>query len=375
MTFYTRKMIAAVLAPAVLAIGGPAAADSIDPTSYMDTLAVGESVTIRKTVTVDDAPAVDSPLDVFFSIDTSGSMGTAIAGAKAASTSILSGLGGVGDLAVGVGVYAESATGDPPPGAFINLDLSTDTGAGGAVDTAIGAVTVGDPDFGGDFPERGQDAIKAIAEGASWRTGSKRFIVSLGDASWKNDLVSDADAIAALAAEDITLIGLRFSDLSSDAAFEPGTDDDTFTESVLDLGGTALPTGTDPADITAAIIAAITSSFDTYSTVAVDDLGNGLPEIEVSSVCVSAAGGACVGAVATGMYDRSTTNVFEFDVTFTRVASGDTTFDTYGLVDGVIAATEVDTFKDGSVIPLPATAWMLLAGIGGLGALRRRKKS
>lgn len=369
------RLFLSTLAIAV-GFGGAAMADSISPLTFSADLAVGESVTIEKTVVVDDSPPTDASLDVHFLFDTSLSMGGAIDAAKNDASAILSGLSGFGDLAVGVGAFSENASisssfPTDPPGNVINSDLTTDLTA---AQSSINAITLGDPDGGGDFPERGQDAVALAAENVSWRPGSSRFIVALGDASWKNDLTSDADAIAALAAEDITLIGLRFSNFVG-SIFDTGTDDTTFTESVEDLGGTAFATGTATGDIVASILAGVSASFEDYSTVTVDDLGGGLPEIDVMTTCLTADIGTCIGAEAVGDYDRSEERTFTFEVTFTRIAEGDVTFETYALVDGGIVAREVDTFGgDVAPIPLPAAGWMLLAGIGGLGALRRRQK-
>lgn len=348
-----------------------AMADSISPTSYTDTLAVGESVTISKTVVVEATGPTGALIDVHFLIDTSGSMGVAIAGAKAAAADILTGLGGFGSLASGVGVFSEGAyLPGTPPGSVINSYLTT---TAATTIAAINAVTLGVPDGGGDFPERGQDAVQLAVDNLSWRPGSTRFVVALGDASWKNDITTDAAAIAALDAADAELIGLRFSDYSSDSSFYPATDDSTFTESVEDLGGTVYATGTDPAAIVAAILAGVDASFESYSEVTVGDLGNGLPEISVFTECTSADIGACVGADAVGVYDRSVDRTFEYDVTFTRLAAGDTTFDTYALVDGSIVDTEVDTFTGGAPVPEPSTVLLFGAGLLGLGVLRRRR--
>jgi hypothetical protein len=69
-------------------------------------LAVGESVTIRKTVTVDESGPTDALIDAHFLIDTSGSMGSQVAVAKAAATALFNSLNDdFGDVSAGVGVF------------------------------------------------------------------------------------------------------------------------------------------------------------------------------------------------------------------------------------------------------------------------------
>lgn len=390
---FSKKLACSAFGAVLACTGGAAFADTIDPSSFEATLADGESVTIQKTVVIDDSPPTDALLDVMFLFDTSGSMGAAIDGAKAAAGDILTGLSGFGDLAGGAGAYSENAglIGDPcvfiggsgsgcdvagdtiqAPGAAINVDLTTNSTD---IGNAINAITLNDPDWGDDYPERGNDAIKLVADNTTWRDGSNRFIIVLGDAAFKNDLVTDAAAAQSLLDNDVTLIGLRFSNLSRS---DPDSDDLTFAESVTDLGGISYATGTDPGDIVAAILAAISASFETYTTVSVDDFGAGLPEITVSVVCTSAdAGldgtGACVGADAVGSYDRSAERTFTFDVTFTRTGPGDASFVTCATVDGACVAREFDRFRDGpSEVPLPAGVWLLIGGLGGLAAMKRR---
>lgn len=374
----TKFLTSGIVGLAMACSTGVAFADSINPTSFAYDLAVGESVTIVKTVTITEAPT-SALIDVMFLIDTTGSMGGAIAGAKLAAADILAGLSGFGDLASGVGVFGGGipSLSTAVPGSPINSDLTTSTATTAA---AIAAVTLGTPDNGGDFPERGQDAVKIQADSASWRPGSKRFIIALGDSSWNNDTVTDAAAIAALLGgagpgDDIELIGLRFSSYSG---ADSNSDDINFVESVEDLGGTVYATGTDPADITAAILAGIVGSFEEYTTVSVGDLGLSGPEIDVSVVCTGADTGSCSGDAATGTYDRGVERTFTFDVTFTRDAAGDSAFDLFALVDGSSVATEADRFADGggtgpSPVPLPAAGWLMMIGFGGLAAMRKRK--
>jgi hypothetical protein len=334
-------------------------ADTISPTSFSASLGVGESVTIRKTVVIEAAGPSAATIDAHFLIDTSGSMGSVIANAKTAASGILNALAAFGDLSSSVGVYSERA-------------LVTDAIRSGLTTTdattiaAINAVTLGDPDFGGDYPESGDTAVYLATENLAWRSGSNRFMFVLSDASMKG--TDEATVIASLVAKDVTVIGLQFG--SNCFSGEPG--ECSLTQSIAAIGGTTFAGGTSPSDLVDAVTAGITSGFANYRKVTVDDLGGGLPEIDVSTVCVSADIGACVGSDAIGTYDRSIDRTFEYDVTFTRLAAGDKTFDTYALVDGGIVARERDIFGGGTV---PAPGTLALAGLAlvGLSMARRRR--
>lgn len=342
---------------------GLAVADSIDPESYADTLDEGESVTIRKTVTIDEG-TTSSLIDVIFLIDTSGSMGGEIAAAKTAASDILSGLAGFGNVATGTGYYSDpgydglyrSLTTDPTTGQQNINDIDLLLGGGG-----------------GDFPEKGFAATEEAAEGAAWRPGSNRFIIALGDANFKESDGSTVDTtLAALGENNVTFIGLDFGSMATSIGF--GIDPTVLADATD--GGIA-PASTDPTTIVDAIIESITAAFAEYSEVTVDDLGNGLPGIDVSTVCVSADTGTCSGATATGEFDRSSARTFEFDVTFTALAEGTYSFDTYALVDGGIVATEADRFTvgEGVDVPEPTTALLIGSGLLGIGLSRRRRRA
>jgi hypothetical protein len=114
----------------------------------------------------------------------------------------------------------------------------------------------------------------------------------------------------------------------------------------------------------------LTPSFGEYSQVTVDDLGGGLPGIDVMTSCVSADIGSCSGATANGVFDRFDDRTFEFDVTFTALQGGVHIFDTYALVDGDIVALENDSI---TVVPVPPALWLFGSGLLGLVGMARRK--
>ena len=343
----------------LLSIAAPARADTISPDTFSTTLGLGESTTIRKTVVVEQTTST-AVLDVMFVFDVTGSMRAEAAAARNTANSVLSSLSGFGDLQSGSGWYRD------PTHDGVHVDLNSgNTGVSSGINDMGTTISISG---GGDFAEVGYAAIRDAANDASWRTGSNRVMVVFGDASFKNGpgVLDNATATsAALAANGIDLIGVSFSS--------------AFSSSITGLGGTVFSGGASGANIAQAIIDGVTSTFQNYTEVTVDDLGGGLPGVGVSVACVSAAaGGACSGDTAVGTWDRSTDRTFEFDVTFTGLAPGVHEFPTHALVDGAIVATEKDSITvrrgGGTAVPGPAALVLIGSGLLGLGVFGRRRR-
>lgn len=359
------KLYKKLMATALLAIAPAAFADTINPESYSATLEVGESVTITKTVTIEETVSTGT-IDVVFLIDTSGSMGAEIAAAKAAATDILNGLAAYGDLGVATGYYSEPGSN----GAYSALTTNTATAL-----ADINAINLGMGGGGGDFPEEGIHATYEAASDTAWREGSNRFIIALGDANFKeSDGSTLAMAQSALADSGATFIGIDFGAMTS--TWGGGIDPQVLADA---SGGSITDASAGADSITTAILSSVDSAFATYTSVSVDDFGAGMPGIDVSVTCLTAAaGGSCSGSEATGSWTRETENTFTFDVTFTALAEGTYAFPTHALVDGGIVASEADRFvvgAGGGSTPVPAPGTLLLMGLGlvtlRLRALRR----
>jgi hypothetical protein len=343
-----RINIAGTLALAGAMLGAtPALADSISPASYSAALDVGESVTIKKTVTVSAGRPTTARADIFFLTDTTGSMGGTINTVKSNFGAIAAGLGG--DIAFGVGQFKD--VGDV---FAYNLDQDITT----SIATAQAAIDTWSASGGGDFPEQALYALSEVANTTSWRAGAKKIVLLAGDAPAKTDLKSQADVVSDLVAAGVTVESIDVGGLNSDGQFDGAGS--------IYAGGVAGEYFTSfGADLVDTIDAAIGSAFANYSNVTLGIAG--VP----AGVGVSF---TPIGGIS-GLFDRSIERSFDFDLTFTGLTPGTYDFSIYGLVDGGIVATELDSITVSGSVPEPTTWAMMIFGLFAVGSTMRRRKT
>jgi hypothetical protein len=323
----------------------PALADSISPPTYSNnTLAIGDSVTVHKTLTVNAGAPTTTLADVFFLADTTGSMGGAIGSVAASASSILSSTTGIGNVQWGVGEYRDF--GD----VFVyRLDTAI-TANTAAVQNGINMWSASG---GGDYPEAQLYGLYQLSTQAAtgWRPGSARILVWMGDSPGHDPSggITEAMATSALVNDGIKVLAVNMSTLDAYGQ----------ASRITAATGGHLYNGVSTSSIVSTILGAITTAFTTYSSVSLDLTGVG-PDITATST-----------PGFTGSFDRSVDRTFDFDVTFTRTGAGVDTFNIYGLVDRARVATEVDTF--GGTVPEPGSILFLVTVVAGIGtALRRR---
>ncbi|MCC6233017.1 MAG: VWA domain-containing protein [Verrucomicrobiales bacterium] len=337
-----------------------ALADSITPASFDSTLNVGESVTIKKTVTVDAGTPTSSKVDVFFLADTTGSMGGAINGVRNNASSLLSAISGLGDVQFAVGEYKDFPRSPYGGGGDFSYKLNTPMTAN--TSTIQTGINQWGASGGADGPESQLAALKDLAESSAtgWRPGSARVLIWFGDI-WGHDSATEpaypgpteAQATAALVNNNIQVEAIDVGSLNGTG--QAGR--------IAAATGGHVNNSSNSSAIVAVIQSAIDTAFANYSSVALD-----LSEVPAGlSASVDPAS-------ITGAFDRSATRSFDFELTLTADAAGTYTFNVYGLVDGGRVATETDRIHvPGIGVPdRGATLSMMTGALLLLGAFRRR---
>ncbi|MCL2161896.1 MAG: PEPxxWA-CTERM sorting domain-containing protein [Betaproteobacteria bacterium] len=320
-----------------------AQAQSIVPDSSSATLAIGESITFQSVVTLATSGA--TTVDVFFLADNTGSMGSIVGQAQRGASAILNGL--PSGYQFGVGNYL----GDPVEGelnAYTQLvGLTADKSA---VQAGINSWYASG---GGDIPEANFYALQQVANTADWRPDAQHVIVWFGDARSHTSTTTQSEAIDALLEANVNVIAFNSNSAGN------GIDAYGQASDIVDaVGGTLVNNFHGVSDD--AFVAAVMGEIEL--TVSYLDLlfgstftGSGL---ELSFSCVDALG--CLDVA--GGESRT------FELTITAVEAG--------LYDFNVFAQGVGAYADVSitVVPEPETYAMLLAGLGLVGVMTRRRR-
>ncbi len=347
-----------------------AQAQSIDPATFTGTMAVGESITINKTITLASGGA--DLVDLYMLADNTGSMGGTITQAKAGASAILGAL--PTNTWVGVGDYQ----GDCSEGGYAagcREEATTYYGFGekaalsGDLSNSPGGAQYGINQwaalYGGDTPEANFDALKDVADLTAWRSGSQRLVVWFGDAPSHTESTTMAGAIAALNAKGVTVLAFNNYGAGTGLDGSYGGDANQASTVASSTGGSIYNnfgslTGTDFVDAINGAIGSATSTLDlVFGTDFFSIYAGGL---SFAFTCTDALGCTNVG----GGESRS------FDVTITALAEG--TYDFTIGADGVAARESDRIIVGGTGVPEPLTSALLGIGLLGLGFVARKRR-
>jgi uncharacterized repeat protein (TIGR01451 family) len=168
-------LVSTIAGVAALVVGvGFAFAQGVDPASYSNTLAPGDSVLIEKTV---HTPGIPPKVDIVFLADTTGSMGAALANVQSNAASILSSVRlAQPDSQFGAASYKDFGCDSFP--------FSVDQAVTASTTDAVNGINTWSAFGGCDIPEAQLNALYELANGAAgFRANSTRVIVWFGDAS------------------------------------------------------------------------------------------------------------------------------------------------------------------------------------------------
>jgi hypothetical protein len=365
-----RKTFWAAAATLAAVAGTAVQAQSITPSTFSGSLAVGGSVTIHKMITL--PPSGANLVDIMFMADNTGSMGGVIGSVQSDASDILSNLPAGPSYDFAVSRYLGDPAEGEPASYAVNSPLTSSTVA---TTTGINAWFASG---GGDYPEGTLYALQQAATTTAWRAGSERLLLYFGDAPGHTETTDLAGAISALTSNGVTALafnnaatgngmdGCYFGGAGIDGGACDGSDDGHTHQAsaVTSATGGVLTDieGKSAADLEAVVNSEISTAVSSLNLSFGSDLvGSGLT---LTFTCTDVLGCNNVGGGDT----RS------FDLTITANTAGVYDFSTFA--NGV-DAKELDHIVVGSVsgVPEPSTWALMSTGLIGLGGIARRRKN
>jgi hypothetical protein len=242
-------LVAGLAAPAVAA--GP----GVEPAVVNRNADPGTTVVVHKTV---HTPAIPPKPDVVLLVDTTGSMGGAIANVKANLHTVITNVRASQPNAQ----FAVASYRDEGDGAELFTIRQNLTGAEPLVQAGVDTLAAGG---GGDIPEAWINGLFRVSTGAiAYRAGSSRIVVLVGDAPSHDPSAGHSlgAATAALSAASSRVVGVNVADLDADGQA---------TAVVAATGGSLVPVSS--AGVSAAILAGLRDLDVTIAPKATCDAG------------------------------------------------------------------------------------------------------
>jgi hypothetical protein len=320
-------------------------ADSLVPTTFNAKTGVGETVSVKRTVTITKEVS-SAKIDIFFLFDTTGSMRDTIEAAQLNASEILSNASKMGDVSFGVGYYQDFPVADyGGKGDVAYQQLQDITDNAESVKNAIDHLPLG---WGGDGPEANLYALSEVASKTSWRKDSIRIVIWFGDCPG-HDGKSEASYPSRIGLSDV-ITTLKSGDIIVEAVdlalLDQWDKDDVYWAEYNYLAGQATaittatggkiftPDGGDISGIVKIIDDALKSAFAEYKEVKLVFSGKN-----------AGLGAEISPAAITGSFDRSAERIFDFNITYKGLVPGSYQFDVLAKLDNKTVAVAKDTVE------------------------------